>query len=153
MKARAPGKLVLSGAYAVLEGATAIVAAVDRHALADGGRPADFVTAEVGQAVARGHLAAAPWFDASALREPLADGGSRKLGLGSSAAILVASLATQCREEPLGQAIFGPALRCHRAAQAGGSGIDVAAACFGGVLACTMMPDESLQVAPIELPL
>ena len=35
MRARAPGKLVLSGAYAVLEGAPALVAAVDRYAVAD----------------------------------------------------------------------------------------------------------------------
>ena len=33
--ARAPGKVVLSGAYAVLEGAPALVAAVDRYVVAD----------------------------------------------------------------------------------------------------------------------
>ena len=35
---RAPGKLVLTGAYAVLEGAPAIVVAVDRYAVADASR-------------------------------------------------------------------------------------------------------------------
>ncbi len=38
MIARAPGKIVISGAYAVREGAPAIVAAVDRYAVADGAR-------------------------------------------------------------------------------------------------------------------
>src|SRR5579871_2078485 len=93
MRARAPGKLVLSGAYAVLEGAPCLVAAVDRYAVADAARPAPFVTDEVRAAVDAGVLDAAPWFDASALRDRAPDGTSRKLGLGSSAAILVASMA------------------------------------------------------------
>src|SRR5688572_33181913 len=92
MIARAPGKLVLSGAYSVLEGAPALVAAVDRYALADEAREAPLITAEVRAAIAAGYLIEAPWFDASALRADAAAGG-RKLGLGSSAAILVASLA------------------------------------------------------------
>ena len=85
MRARAPGKVVISGAYAVLEGAPAIVASVDRYALADTALSSNFVTEEVREALGDGP---APWIDASALRE-----GGRKLGLGSSAAILVASLA------------------------------------------------------------
>ena len=85
MRARAPGKVVISGAYAVLEGAPAIVAAVDRYAVADTARAPDFVSDEVRVALGGRR---APLVDASALR---ADG--RKLGLGSSAAILVASLA------------------------------------------------------------
>src|SRR5690606_12116062 len=35
MKTKAPGKVVLSGAYAVLEGAPCIVTAVDRYVYAD----------------------------------------------------------------------------------------------------------------------
>ena len=38
MIAKAPGKLVVSGAYSVLEGAPAIVVAVDRYAVADTSR-------------------------------------------------------------------------------------------------------------------
>ena len=86
MRACAPGKLVLSGAYSVLEGAPAIVSAVDRYVCCDSARPAELITPEVRAALPAG--ADAPLFDASALR---AEG--RKLGLGSSAAILVASLA------------------------------------------------------------
>src|SRR5690606_2525725 len=123
-------------AYAVLRGAPALVTAVSRFAEADASRPAPFVTPEVAEALRE--LApdrAAPWFDASSLRERGA-----KLGLGSSAAILVASLgaldppgADQPRPAWRGR-IYERALRAHRRAQGGGSGIDVAAAALGGTL-------------------
>ncbi|MCC6526578.1 MAG: hypothetical protein IT373_28275 [Polyangiaceae bacterium] len=167
MKARAPGKLVLSGAYAVLEGATAIVAAVDRYATADSSAPASFVTAEVAAAIARGALVSAPAFDAAPLRAAT-DGRSRKLGLGSSAAILVASIATALGEAGLGghalaQEAFARALPAHRVAQGGGSGVDVAASAHGGVVRCRLelaaSPEATvaaagppLEVAPVALP-
>ncbi len=161
--ARAPGKLVLSGAYSVLEGAPAIVAAVDRYAVADSALPARVITSEVAAAVKRGLLRRAVGFDASALRELLADGDSRKLGLGSSAAILVASLAAEALdagvdEGALGAHVFPDALACHRRAQGGGSGVDVAASAFGGVLACRLdaalctEAGAGLTVAPHTLP-
>ena len=133
MRARAPGKVVLSGAYAVLDGAPAIVAAVDRYAIADSARAAEFVSDEV--RVAFGDRAA-PHIDASALRQ-----GGRKLGLGSSAAILVASLAAaELAEEPelehaeLVERVIEPGLSAHARAQGGGSGIDVAASAYGGII-------------------
>jgi phosphomevalonate kinase len=149
--ARAPGKLVLSGAYAVLEGAPALVAAVDRYAEADASRPAHLVTDEVAAAIERGHLQAAPWFDASALRS-IQGGASHKLGLGSSAAILVASLGAASAREGLDdgalrQVVFEPALAAHRAAQGGGSGIDVAASTFGGVICARRSEGGLLHVA------
>jgi phosphomevalonate kinase len=151
VRARPPGKLVLSGAYAVLEGAPALVAAVDRYVEADGSRAATFEAAEVLEAVRRGLLVSPPWFDASSLRS---DG--RKLGLGSSAAILAASLAAggfgEVLDEALAAAIFPVALEVHRAAQGGGSGVDVAAACFGGVCRCELVADGALAVAPHALP-
>lgn len=144
MKARAPGKLVLSGAYAVLAGAPAIVSAVDRFVVADTSRPPERITPEV-QAALAGETA--PYFDASALRE-----GEQKLGLGSSAAILVASLAALALERQritnptappltdrdLEAAVFPTALAAHARAQGGGSGIDVAAASRGGILVYTL---------------
>jgi phosphomevalonate kinase len=153
--ARAPGKLVLSGAYAVLEGAPALVAAVDRYAEADAARAPQLVTDEVAAAIERGALRAAPWFDASALRT-IQGGGSRKLGLGSSAAILVASLGAASAREGLDdvalrQLVFEPALAAHRAAQGGGSGIDVAASTFGGVL-CARRSDGTLHHVAHALP-
>jgi len=132
--ARAPGKLVLSGAYAVLSGAPALVVAVDRYVLADSARRATFLTPEVQAALG---AQSAPWFDASELRE-----GEQKLGLGSSAAILVASLAAlelaaepTLKDDALCARVYERALVAHRAAQGGGSGVDVAASAHGGVLA------------------
>jgi phosphomevalonate kinase len=134
MKARAPGKIVISGAYAVLEGAPAIATAVDRYAVADALRVTATPTPEVAAAFAG---APAPACDASALFE-----GTRKLGLGASAAILVASLAAKVAQErgalgdiELATAVFARSLAAHRTAQGGGSGVDVAAACFGGTIA------------------
>lgn len=129
LAAQAPGKLVVSGAYSVLEGAPAIVTAVDRYAIADAGRPADFVTEEMREGMRPPY----PLIDASALRD-----GEHKLGLGSSAALLVAALAATGefefeRPEELSR-LFERALAAHRRAQGGGSGIDVAASTFGGTL-------------------
>jgi phosphomevalonate kinase len=131
--ARAPGKIVLSGAYAVLEKAPAIVTAVDRYVVADSKRAAAFVTPEVRAALGE---KPAPWFDASALRS-----GDKKLGLGSSAAILVASLGavrasagTFATADELRAVVLEPAIVAHRTAQGGGSGIDVAASVHGGTI-------------------
>jgi phosphomevalonate kinase len=150
-RARAPGKVVLSGAYSVLSGAPAIVTAVSRYVSADSARAAELVTDEVRAALAPGETA--PWFDASALRQ---DG--RKLGLGSSAAILVASLcALELEAEPgrehsaLRSDIFERALVAHRRAQAGGSGVDVAASTFGGTLVYRL-DDAGPQISPVALP-
>lgn len=133
MRARAPGKLVISGAYAVLYGAPAVVTAVSRYAIADTSRPPDRVTPEVRAALGS---KAAPWFDAAELRGP-----KGKLGLGSSAAILVASLAALALDEgvrdddhTLARAVLDRALDAHRAAQGGGSGVDVACSALGGTL-------------------
>lgn len=152
-QASAPGKVVLSGSYSVLEGAPAIVAAVDRYVIADASRRADFVTAEVRAAIDAGSLDFAPWFDASALRVTEPDGSSRKLGIGSSAAILVASLAAASPEGASREALFEQALAAHRVAQGGGSGVDVAASVFGGILVCSLNPTSgSLDVRPHALP-
>jgi phosphomevalonate kinase len=149
VKARAPGKVVLSGAYAVLEGAPAIVSAVDRYVVCDTALPAERVTPEVAAALPAGP---APAFDASSLRE-----GGQKLGLGSSAAIVVASLAAvygaeHPDEESLRHAVEARALRAHRQAQGGGSGIDVVASTRGGTLVATRWAPDVLEVAPVELP-
>jgi len=129
----APGKLVLTGAYAVLEGAPSIVVATTRGAFADGSRLVLTATPEVHAALGDGP---APHVDASSLFL-----GARKLGLGASAAILVASLAVREAERgadlssrAVRDALFTRAREAHARAQHGGSGVDVAASVYGGVL-------------------
>lgn len=133
MRVFAPGKLVLTGAYAVLRGAPAIVAATSRGAVADSSRPAASPTPEVRAALGG---VPAPHVDATEMFD-----GDRKLGLGASAAILVASLGARASEEgvDLGlassrDALFRRARAAHAEAQGGGSGVDVAASVYGGVL-------------------
>jgi phosphomevalonate kinase len=151
VRARAPGKILLSGAYAVLDVAPAIVAAVDRYVTADSARLPERITDEVRVALGAEN---APWFDASELRR-----GERKLGVGSSAAILVASLAARALERlpgasdaALAAEVFAPALAAHRAAQGGGSGVDVAASAYGGVLAYRRGHAESPELRSVALP-
>jgi phosphomevalonate kinase len=148
--ARAPGKIVVSGAYAVLEGAPSIVTAVSRYAVADTSRPNEFLTPEVKAALAG---RTAPYFDASALRQ-----GDKKLGLGSSAAILVASLGALVAaekpgigEEDLKKAVFEPAIVAHRTAQGGGSGVDVATSVHGGTIVA-VKKDKGIAVRPVTIP-
>jgi phosphomevalonate kinase len=157
---------VLSGAYAVLEGAPALVTAVDRFALADSAREPTFRTPEVAAALAllaeEGALPSAealehPWFDAAALRGGDELAGGRKLGLGSSAAILAASLwalrgALQLGDDESARLrLLRLALAAHARAQGGGSGVDVAAAMLGGTLRVARR-DGALEVRPLVLP-
>ncbi|HVY26745.1 MAG TPA: hypothetical protein VHB79_09340 [Polyangiaceae bacterium] len=149
-RARAPGKVVLSGAYAVLEGAPAIVSAVSRYVTADTIKPATFATEEVQAALCTGEQV--PWFDAAELRE-----NGRKLGLGSSAAILVASLLALERAanpllslDELRALVLEAGLAAHREAQGGGSGVDVAASTYGGTL--VYRKGAPPHITPISLP-
>jgi phosphomevalonate kinase len=142
MRAFAPGKLVLTGAYAVLEGAPSIAVAVSRGAFADTARAGASPTPELSAALGVG--CAAPHVDASAMFTPAA-GSTRKLGLGASAAILVASLAA--RDADAGadladpryrEALFTKAREAHARAQGGGSGVDVATSVHGGAVRYVM---------------
>jgi len=148
--ATAPGKLILTGEYAVLDGAPALVVAVDRRAIARHGTAkgsSPFLLA-VADELARRRGAADP--AARAALEITVDSAAfyhhgTKLGLGSSAAVTVA--ATACA---LGQAglvidreeVLAVALAAHANAQgakgARGSGADIAAAVHGGVLAFSL---------------
>ncbi len=141
--ASAPGKVLLCGEYAVLDGAPAVVAAVARRAVAhvaDKPAPLSPFLAAVHAELARRHGRDAPAtlraarirVDSSALFD-----GEQKLGLGSSAAATVAAVAAALADDapPL---IHAVAHRAHAAAQAPrgarGSGADIAAAVWGGVL-------------------
>ncbi len=114
----APGKMLVTGAYAVLEGAPAVVCAVNRHAYLD---------------VATGEIDTREMYD-----------GDAKLGLGSSAACAVVreGAAAHARGEELSDPavrarVFAAARDAHAKDQSGGSGVDVAASTFGGVLVYT----------------
>ena len=145
MKARAPGKIVLTGAYAVLHDAPALVVAVDRHAVADAAQTDRAPSAELRAAFGS---APAPSVDTRALFE-----GGHKLGLGSSAAVTVAALATRIDPEQR-RTLFHAARNAHAAAQGGGSGVDVAASTYGGVLQYRQHDDEPMpRVWPVGLEL
>ena len=133
MRVRAPGKLLLTGAYAVLEGAPAIVVAVDRYAIADASRRTARASAEVRAALGD---EPAPTVESEELYD-----GSSKMGLGSSAAVAVAALGAcaaargeDLTDSAVRQAIFRGAREAHARVQAGGSGVDVAASTYGGAL-------------------
>jgi phosphomevalonate kinase len=142
----------LTGAYAVLEGAPALVLAVDRYAVADGDArpPSDRPPPEVRAALGE---AKAPQVEAHGLYD-----GQQKLGLGSSAAVLVATLGLRAAEagrdlassEVRGE-IFERARAAHAAAQAGGSGVDVAASVYGGVQKYALAGGAA-RIRPAALP-
>ena len=154
----APGKLFLIGEYAVLHGATAVVAAVDRRAVArfvPGGAPstpliAEAVKAVAEQAAAEGLTlpAGAPEVDSTALVQ---DG--QKLGLGSSAAAVVAAVGAlwDTLGKPLDLDVLRAlASRAHRQVQGGrGSGGDVAAAALGGVIAYARDAGHAPVIRPL----
>lgn len=152
----APGKVVLLGEYAVLEGHRALCAAVDRYAYVTGSpqKPARLLSKNLGisweggeappelraalslfQALgARGswEIDTSPLFAAAAVGQ--GEMPPPKLGLGSSGAALAAlCVALAPERSPLER--FQLVQSAHRAAQGGvGSGVDVAASTFGGLL-------------------
>lgn len=174
-RASAPGKAVLFGEYAVLEGAEAIVAAVDRRAevrVCDGTgklttslskRPWQIDWSKDHPFVAIGHsrqpliesvLAAFPelatrpidlTIDTAALY-----GSSQKLGLGSSAAVTVALHAALAaltgRPAADRESTIALLRQVHANYQGGrGSGIDIAASVSGGIV-CFMVDNQTVQL-------
>ncbi|MEL6186908.1 MAG: hypothetical protein AAFU79_19970, partial [Myxococcota bacterium] len=116
MRWSAPGKLVLLGDYAVLEGARALVAAVDRRAVgrvdAEGPRT-EVVEAVLARARAEGAGVDGVRIDTAGFLEP----GGQKLGIGSSAAVAVVTAAlARGRGDEL---TFEVALEGHRDAAGG----------------------------------
>ncbi len=143
--ASAPGKLVLSGEYTVLDGAPALVMAVDRRAVARhaGGRAApgadpgglvDAVLRVTGPAEGRGAVV----LDTEAFHR--SHGGRPvKLGLGSSAALAAALCRLLLPPGATVRAVLEAAVAAHRDFQSGrGSGVDVAASVVGGLLSYRM---------------
>ena len=176
LEAHAPGKLVVLGEYAVLEGAPALVLAIDRYAVAtlqpsldeqchlrtrmaeQGDRlfplgaaaGVDLVDTVIASAPAReawsGTLDSSQFFE-----------GGNKLGLGSSAAALCAWAGVWSEHVARASARPDTSLAAlvglHRAFQGGrGSGIDVAASLTGGAVEYRLDVARAPQVGSVRLP-
>lgn len=177
IRASAPGKLVALGEYAVLEGAPALVLAVDRRAVAtvepsedsdchlrtatpdavdrrfSPGRPSGASLVDLVIETSPGAPAWRGVLDSSALHD-----GSTKLGLGSSAAALCAwAGAWTAYARSAGLDVSVPSLdamiRLHRRWQGGrGSGIDVAASLSGGAVEFRLGASGVPKVGSVLLP-
>jgi phosphomevalonate kinase len=186
--ARAPGTLFLLGEYAVLDGAPAIVAAVDRFIEVrvtprsgrtmrigapgicdaiefDAGRPPPhaalrFALAAYAQATATYPRLATTGFDIAIEGDLNAPRSGNKLELGSNAAVTVAVNAAlfaaagiEAAGRVLQDAVFSAAYRAHHAAQDEiGSGGDVAASCFGGIVLFEPRPQALPRPTTLSLP-
>lgn len=182
----APGKLVIAGEYAVLEGHPALVTAVDRRVWCasepaaelsleglrqgpfrvtrdtarlrlpdDASGTFDLALAVLQTAFDQGvplpsaHIR----IDSDALSVPVTTSSGGKLGLGSSAAVAAALTAVVCDgvhpSSPASR--FDLALRAHLRFSLGkGSGIDVAAATYGGTFTFKRGAEAPPRVAPLE---
>jgi phosphomevalonate kinase len=147
LTASAPGKLMLSGEYAVLDGAPALMVAVNRRAVArieSGGARGSSpfllaVAAEIGAQRGDGDPAAKLALQIAVDSRGFYD-GTNKLGLGSSAAVTAAAVYLALASTDLNVSldeVHAVAAAAHARAQAPmgarGSGADIAAAVFGGV--------------------
>jgi len=174
--ARAPGKLVALGEYAVLDGAPAVVLALDRYvevtldASSDGVCRLSMRSAElVERSFAPGEPSGAGLVDLVAAAAPqlawtaaidsqaLFAGGA-KLGLGSSAAVLTAwagAFAAFARGQgcPLPAPRMEALIELHRQFQGGkGSGLDVAASYTGGAITFSLGRPGLPQIGSVRLP-
>ena len=174
--ARAPGKLVALGEYAVLDGAPAVVLALDRYVETSIGPSADSscrLTMRAPAAVERqfppGAASGAALVDLVAAAEPELAWAATidsqeffsaglKLGLGSSAAVLCAfagAFAAFARSQ--GSAVPEPRVEAlielHRQFQGGkGSGLDVAASFTGGAITFSLARSGMPQIGSVRLP-
>jgi phosphomevalonate kinase len=136
----APGKLMIAGEYAVLEGAEAVVTAVGRRAyarLGAGPQPQLSPEAQAARAAAERRVGAVSGAITLEVGELQQEG--RKLGLGSSAATaaatagaVFAAMGRDVADVDTREAVLAAALEGHRAVAPHGSGADVAASVLGG---------------------
>ena len=150
-----PGKVVLMGEYAVLDGAPGLVAAVDRGVQ---------VTATAGPVLTIETPGSDDHFVRPALERIGVRGAFRfeawnpvdprwKVGLGTSAAATVAAVRAGLLvsgESADPAAVFAHAKAVHHQVQGSGSGIDVAASTYGGVL--RYRDGQPTPARPLELP-
>jgi len=161
----APGKLMIVGEYAVLEGAPAVVAAVDMRVRLRPLRqpivepfstslpPEASAARECAEAIC-GALETELMLDVSALRS-----GDQKLGVGSSAAaaaatagFVFANAGHDLGDEAVRQQVLRCALDGHRAVAPRGSGADVAACTLGGFVRFQRLDSGEVRTAPLTFP-
>jgi phosphomevalonate kinase len=162
-RASAPGKLVVMGEYAVLFGHPAVVTAVDVRATATAWRspPAPGLDrrAFADNALLAACLAALPAVATAPVVTRLQiDTGAfagrdrQKYGLGSSAAGVVAALRVLLPDADTAT-LHAEAQRAHRRFQKGlGSGIDVAASVYGGLVRFARHSEQDDDVSAAPLP-
>jgi phosphomevalonate kinase len=159
----APGKIFLVGEYAILEEGPAVLAAINRHAVAQYVPGLTPMSKVVEEAVSRARASIGEAATALPAGSVLVDTddfsqGAHKLGLGSSAATAVATVGALF--ETAGIAIdqnrdrlLDVALGAHRAAQRQlGSGADVVAAVHGGLLKVARPRVGAPTVEPLLAP-
>ena len=156
--ASAPGKALLCGEYAVLEGAPAVVAAVDRRVRVSWTDEPTTMSPEVAAALRLAQAELGPVIrslrvDASELHQERI-----KLGLGSSAAAaaaaagaVFASHGQDLADRETLQRLFACAFDGHASIAPQGSGVDVAASTFGGFLRFER-EDDRVETRALERP-
>ena len=174
--ARAPGKLAVLGEYAVLDGAPALVIAVDRYCVASiersldsschlsirgpgtsdttvaAGTPTGIALVDLVCDLERSDAHVEPWrarLDTTAFFD-----AKLKLGLGSSAAALCAWAGTWNAYRG-GPAVLevGALIELHRRFQGGaGSGLDVASAYSGGAITFRLDREFVPHISSVQLP-
>ena len=176
VRASAPGKMVLLGEYVVLDGADALVIAINRRCRAELAMRRDgqcHLTTHMPdrstRAFAAGQSSGSPLVDEIRRTPELAapDCGwdadidsaeffqdGQKLGLGSSAAVLVAFAGATHHAAGNGDLPeLGDLIDCHRRFQAGrGSGIDVAASLIGGAVEFRLNDRRQAETGSVRLP-
>lgn len=140
MQVDAPGKVVMLGEYAVVDGAPAIVRAVDRGVRCTV-TPAERLVIRTPTDDDRFVAHALRTVDAPPAHYAFTDWrpveASEKVGLGGSAAATVAAIVAAWRQsgrDPSADEVFATAFAVHHEVQGSGSGIDVAASAHGGWL-------------------
>jgi phosphomevalonate kinase len=158
-----PGKLFLLGEYAVLEGHPAAVMAVDRYvrlspcagSAPDGGDPVSLA-----RKLAECALGMEPGPETYRADSTSLFHGGKKLGLGSSAAVVAASAASvfhqagrDITKSSTRREIWGIAKKAHDSFQrASGSGADIAASLAGGVIVFRRHGESGADFMPAKLP-
>ena len=164
----APGSTLVTGEHAVIYGAPSVVAAVEQRAtvcLTHRSEPTVSISSQIAppmSAPLQDLMAEGPYrfviACVLAFRERLSGGVkidirseiNHTLGLGSSAAVTVATLAAL--EGKITQALHTKALKIVRDIQGRGSGADLAASLFGGALSYQVTGDGPARIAPLPLP-